>query len=120
MLAVCLSGGFSHIFHFRRTSWVVLFLLGFVRPKKGSLSRWTDPEGARDQQADRCRVCSDAFAVPVCHGEIETKPKGEPLDLLVSLCSYSLTYGHVLWVITKRSQIQATIMSFVLQVAGRT
>lgn len=32
----------------------------------------------------------------------------------------TLTYGHVLWVITKRSQIQAAKMSFLLRVAGCT
>lgn len=59
-------------------------LVWFCSTKKGGWSRWRDPEGARDRQAYRCRVSSDAFAVPVCLGKA----------LLVFYVP-ALTYGHL-------------------------
>lgn len=36
---------------------------------------------------DRCGVCRDVAAVPVCYGEEGAEAKGKALDLLVGLCS---------------------------------
>ena len=69
-------------------------------------------DGAWDWQADWCSGRSNADIVLVCHGEERAESEDKSLDRSVYVPT--LTYGHKLWVMTKRirSQIQAAKMSF--------
>ena len=56
-------------------------------------------------------------SIPVCCGEERTEPKDNDLCLPVDLI-WTLTYGHELWVLTKRLLKQAAKINFQSRSAG--
>ncbi|KAK3526001.1 hypothetical protein QTP70_011802 [Hemibagrus guttatus] len=81
-------------------------------------------EGRMDHEIDRrigaaAAVMRSMYRSVVVKKELSRKAK---LSIYQSIYAPTLTYGHELWVMTKRvrSRIQATEMSFLRRVAGRS